>query len=62
MKMLACECGHKIRGKTDEEVMDKMWEHIKAVHPEMAEEMNKKPKDEQNKSMEKMRSMIVNEE
>ena len=44
MKTLACrdmgvDCDFVAQGETEKEVMDKAMEHVKAVHPEKAEEM-----------------------
>lgn len=35
MKMLKCDCGHVIRGRTESEIMKKGGVHMKKVHPGM---------------------------
>lgn len=35
-RMIKCECGYVARGDTDEEVVAKVEEHLKADHPKLA--------------------------
>ena len=32
-----CDCGYTVRGETEDEVIEKVQEHIAESHPEMAE-------------------------
>lgn len=34
-KIINCECGHVVRGETDEELVANADEHIRAAHPEL---------------------------
>ena len=38
-KVINCECGEVTRGKTDEELLDRVKEHITLVHPELLEKL-----------------------
>lgn len=51
MYSLACcdagfDCGFVAKGQTKDEVMKMGMEHVKKVHPEKAEEMEKMPREE----------------
>jgi predicted small metal-binding protein len=34
-KVINCECGFVVRGKTDEELLDNAREHIRTAHPDV---------------------------
>ncbi len=67
MKSLTCDiCGakgmvHKVMGKSENEVMDKMERHLKDVHRADYENMMSMPKADQDKMKEESRKRIVNE-
>ena len=46
MKKITCDCGHVIMGETEDDVMEKAWEHTKAAHQEKADEILKLSKPE----------------
>ncbi len=66
MKSLACDiCGakgmvHQVKGKTEQEVMDRMEKHLKDVHKDDYEDMMSMPKADQNKMREESRKKILN--
>jgi predicted small metal-binding protein len=35
-KLIQCECGFIARGATDDEVIDKLVEHLASDHPDLA--------------------------
>jgi predicted small metal-binding protein len=34
-RVIHCECGYVARGATDDEVLDDVEAHVRAVHPEL---------------------------
>jgi predicted small metal-binding protein len=38
-RQVKCECGYIGRGETDEEVVETIRDHIRADHPELADEI-----------------------
>jgi predicted small metal-binding protein len=34
-KLVKCECGHVARGRTDDEVVEQIEEHIREDHPDL---------------------------
>jgi predicted small metal-binding protein len=34
-KLINCECGHVVRGETDEELLAAAEEHVTGAHPEL---------------------------
>jgi predicted small metal-binding protein len=34
-KVINCECGHVVRGETDDELIAAAEEHVDSVHPEL---------------------------
>jgi predicted small metal-binding protein len=40
-KRIDCECGHTVRGETDEELLDNAEEHVRTAHPEMVGQMTR---------------------
>jgi predicted small metal-binding protein len=34
-KVMNCECGYTVRGKDDEELLDKVEQHITEQHPDL---------------------------
>jgi predicted small metal-binding protein len=62
MKTLMCDyCDYEAKGKTEKEVMDMMWEHIKKVHPEEYEKGMKMSNEEQDKMKEETMLKIKDE-
>jgi predicted small metal-binding protein len=35
-KLIRCECGHVVRGETNEEVIAQLEEHMRQDHPDLA--------------------------
>jgi predicted small metal-binding protein len=40
-KVVNCECGHTVRGETDDELVAGVEEHVRQDHPEMAGQMSR---------------------
>jgi predicted small metal-binding protein len=40
-KILNCECGVTVRGETDDEVVERALEHLRALHPDIAESITR---------------------
>jgi predicted small metal-binding protein len=40
-KQITCECGHVIRGETDDEVIDGAREHMRTDHPDLLEKVTR---------------------
>jgi predicted small metal-binding protein len=40
-RQITCECGQIIRGETEHEVVDRALEHIRADHPQLAEQVTR---------------------
>jgi predicted small metal-binding protein len=38
-KLINCECGQVVRGETDDELVDKVEDHVRTDHPELAGKM-----------------------
>jgi predicted small metal-binding protein len=36
-----CECGHKVQGETDDEIVAAVQEHVKEAHPELEGQMSR---------------------
>jgi predicted small metal-binding protein len=39
-RQIKCECGFVARGKTDDEVVAQIEDHIRSDHPELAESLS----------------------
>ena len=35
MRVMQCECGHMLRGETDDELMEQGRRHVAEMHPEL---------------------------
>jgi predicted small metal-binding protein len=40
-QVVHCECGHDVRGETDDELVSAVEQHVKEAHPEMAGKMSR---------------------
>jgi predicted small metal-binding protein len=40
-KQITCECGHIVRGDTDDELVDGTLEHLRRDHPQLAEQITR---------------------
>jgi predicted small metal-binding protein len=40
-KQITCECGHVIRGETDDEVVEGAREHMRQDHPELLDRVSR---------------------
>ena len=40
-KLINCECGHVVRGETDDELVQNAEEHMSRDHPEMAGKLSR---------------------
>jgi predicted small metal-binding protein len=40
-RIIKCECGYVAQGKTDEEVVRKVEEHLASDHPELLEKVSR---------------------
>jgi len=40
-KQITCECGHVIRGETEEEVVTGAREHMRQDHPELLDKVSR---------------------
>ena len=59
MKQLKCAtCEYMAKGNSVEDVMSKMWNHVKKAHPKIAEKEMKKPKEERDRMMEETKMRI----
>ena len=36
-RQITCECGHIVRGETEDEVVDLTLEHLRSDHPQLAD-------------------------
>jgi predicted small metal-binding protein len=40
-KIVNCECGHVVRGETDDEIVSSTEEHIRDVHPDLVGQLSR---------------------
>jgi predicted small metal-binding protein len=40
-RVLVCECGVSVRGETDEELIDNALDHLRSLHPAIAENVTR---------------------
>jgi predicted small metal-binding protein len=40
-KVVHCECGHDVRGETDDELVSAVEQHVQEAHPEMVGQMSR---------------------
>jgi predicted small metal-binding protein len=40
-KQIACECGYVAAGETDDEVVDRIREHMRSDHPELLDQVTR---------------------
>ena len=40
-KVVNCQCGHTVRGETDDELVANVEAHVQSHHPEMAGKMTR---------------------
>jgi predicted small metal-binding protein len=40
-KVINCECGQAVRGKTDDELVASVEEHVRTDHPELVGKMSR---------------------
>jgi predicted small metal-binding protein len=40
-KVMNCECGVTIRGETDDEIFERALEHLRGLHPDVAESITR---------------------
>lgn len=40
-RQIKCECGYVARGETDDEVVDRIEDHVRSDHPELAEALTR---------------------
>jgi predicted small metal-binding protein len=40
-KVINCACGETVRGETEEEVLDNAEQHVRDVHPDMADQFTR---------------------
>ena len=40
-KVVNCECGHAVRGSTDDELIANVEKHVNEVHPELVEKLSR---------------------
>jgi predicted small metal-binding protein len=40
-KLINCECGQVVRGETDDVLVEKVEEHVRTDHPELAGTMSR---------------------
>ena len=40
-KQITCECGHVVRGETDDEVVQGVREHMRQDHPELLDKVSR---------------------
>jgi predicted small metal-binding protein len=40
-KVINCACGETVRGETEDEVLDNAEQHVRDVHPDMAEQFTR---------------------
>ena len=41
-KVINCECGQVVRGKTDDELVANVEEHVRTDHPQLVGKMSRK--------------------
>ena len=40
-KQITCECGHIVRGDSDDEVVDRTLQHLRRDHPQLADRITR---------------------
>ena len=40
-KVITCECGHVVRGETDDEMVEKTTQHVEERHPDLTGQMTR---------------------
>jgi predicted small metal-binding protein len=40
-RQITCECGHIVRGETEDEVVDLTFEHLRSDHPQLADQVKR---------------------
>jgi predicted small metal-binding protein len=40
-RQITCECGHVVRGDTEDEVVDRTLAHLRRDHPQMADQITR---------------------
>jgi hypothetical protein len=40
-KVVHCECGHDVRGETDDDLVSAVEQHVQEAHPEMTGQMSR---------------------
>ena len=40
-RQITCECGHVVRGETEEEVVDLTLDHLRKDHPQLADRVTR---------------------
>jgi predicted small metal-binding protein len=40
-KIINCECGHVVRGETDDEIVASTEEHVRDVHPDLVGQLTR---------------------
>jgi predicted small metal-binding protein len=40
-RQITCECGHVVRGETEDEVVDLTLEHLRSDHPRLADQITR---------------------
>jgi predicted small metal-binding protein len=38
-RQITCECGHIVRGDTEQDVVDRTREHLRRDHPQLADQI-----------------------
>jgi predicted small metal-binding protein len=40
-RQITCECGHIVRGETEDEVVDRTLDHLRSDHPQLADRITR---------------------
>jgi predicted small metal-binding protein len=40
-RQITCECGHTVRGETEDEVVDLALKHLRSDHPQLADKVSR---------------------
>jgi predicted small metal-binding protein len=40
-RQITCECGHVVRGETEDEVVDLTRDHLRSDHPQLADSLSR---------------------
>ena len=40
-RQITCECGHVVRGQTEDEVVDLTLDHLRSDHPQLADQVTR---------------------